>query len=80
MYIYIFQEMAACLKEEKGSLVAMSCDLREEEQILSMFEEIKSSHGGVDMCVNCAGLGKIASLIDGQTDKWREVLEVSTFS
>ena len=71
--------MVVGLKDEKGSLHAISCDLREEGQILSMFEEIKGLHGGVDVCVNCAGLGKIASLIDGETEKWREVLEVSLF-
>ena len=76
----ILQEMTVSLKREKGSLHAIPCDLREEGQILSMFEKIKGLHGGVDVCFNAAGLGKIASLINGETEKWREVLDVRGYN
>ena len=63
--------------EAKGKLVAMHCDLTKEEDILEMFRAIKDQLGGVDVCVNCAGLShKAAKLVDGETDKWRDILDV----
>ena len=75
-YLY-FQELVKSLEGETGSLLPLECDLRQEEQILAMFTQIRQVYGGVDVCVNCAGLGKIATLLDGETDKWREILDVS---
>ncbi|XP_070572613.1 dehydrogenase/reductase SDR family member 11-like [Ptychodera flava] len=61
----------------KGSLHAVKCDLRNEEEILSMFAEIKRNHGGVDVCINNAGLSINANLLDGRTDDWKTMLDVN---
>ena len=42
-----------------------------------MFGEIKKKYGGVDVCINNAGLGVDASLTGGETAKWKEMLDVS---
>ena len=55
----------------------MSCDLRKESDILLMFERIKADFGGVDVCVNNAGLIKDAPLLSGSTESWTEMLNVS---
>jgi len=54
----------------------MKCDVRKEEDILSMMSTIKSQLGGADICVNNAGLGNNAPLLSGTTEQWREMLEV----
>ena len=42
-----------------------------------MFEEIKSKFGGVDVCVNNAGVGsKDGALLTGSTEGWRNMLDV----
>ena len=43
-----------------------------------MFETIKSDPdlGGVDVCVNNAGLGHDDSLLEGKTSYWREMFDV----
>ena len=60
-----------------GKLVAMKCDVRKEEDILSMMSAIKSQFGGADICINNAGLGYDAPLLSGSTEVWREIMEVS---
>ena len=55
----------------------MKCDVRKEEDILSMMSAIKLQFGGADICVNNAGLGNDAPLLSGTTEQWREMLEVS---
>ena len=56
----------------------MKCDVRKEEDILSMMSEVKSQLGGADICVNNAGLARNAPLVSGSTEHWREMMEVSS--
>ena len=58
-------------------MVAMKCDVRKEEDILSVMSRIKSQFGGADICVNNAGLGHNAPLLSGTTEQWKEMMEVS---
>lgn len=55
-------------------------DLRQEPQILDMFESIRQDWGGVNVLVNNAGLGHKQPLIDGDTDAWREMLDVNVLA
>ena len=55
--------MADRLKTAKGKLYAHKCDLTKEDQILDMFSWIKKTLGGVDICVNNAGLGDYSTLL-----------------
>jgi NADP-dependent 3-hydroxy acid dehydrogenase YdfG len=65
---------------EEGKLLALACDLRDEREILAAFHEVRDTWGGVDVLVNGAGLGRDASLLEGQTEAWREMLEVNVLA
>ncbi|XP_052780121.1 dehydrogenase/reductase SDR family member 11-like isoform X1 [Mya arenaria] len=71
------KELADSLDGEKGSLTPILCDVRKEEQIQAMFEQIRSQLGGVDVCVNSAGLSHDAPLLTGATEQWRNMMEVN---
>ncbi|KAL4240357.1 Dehydrogenase/reductase SDR member 11 [Mactra antiquata] len=71
------QELADDLVGEAGSLTPMQCDVSKEDEVLSMFDNIKSSFGGVDVCVNNAGLSHDAPLLTGDTEQWRNMFEVN---
>ena len=66
-----------------GSLHAIKCDLTREDEILAMFAEIKEKFGGVDVCISNAGFshsGSVSSpmgILNGETAKWRDMLDVS---
>ena len=57
----------------------IQCDVTKEDQILSMFATIKDKLGGVDVCINNAGLFHNAPLLSGKTEDWRNMLEVSAY-
>ena len=73
------------LEELVGTLpdaetLAVSCDVRREDQIAAMFERIRAKWGGVDVLVNNAGLGHRAPLVSGSAEHWREMLEVNVLA
>jgi len=57
----------------------MKCDVSKEEEILSMYDKIKTQFGGADVCINNAGLIHPSPLLTGSTEEWREQIEVSKF-
>jgi len=62
------QQIAAKLKNEKGTFCPLQCDLRDEKNIVSMFKFIKDKFGVLHICVNNAGLAHKDSLLDGTTE------------
>ena len=50
--------------------------MRIEEDILNVFEVAKKQFGGVDVCINNAGLGHSSSILKGATSDWREMIDV----
>lgn len=60
-----------------GQAAAFPADLRREEAVVSAFAAVRKKWGGIDVLINNAGLGRQASLMAGDTHKWREMLEVN---
>jgi len=65
------------LAQEHASIHPMEVDLRDTDAIVALFQRIRSEHGGVDVLINNAGLGRRAPLMSGETEYWREMLEVN---
>ena len=42
-----------------------------------MFKDIENMYGGVDVCINNAGMAYNAPLLTGKTEDWRDMLNVS---
>ena len=68
--------MSSQLSGATGKIVAMKCDLRNEEEIKSVFVAIKAQYGGVDVCINNAGLSHQTPILTGDTEHFKEILEV----
>jgi NADP-dependent 3-hydroxy acid dehydrogenase YdfG len=56
------------------------CDVRDETQIDATLKEVRARHGGIDVLVNNAGLGRKAPLMSGATADWREMLETNVLA
>ncbi len=74
------QAVAAEIEGKGGECMSLCLDVRDEDAVLSAFDEIRSNWGGVDVLINSAGLGRVAPLMSGDTEAWREMLEVNVLS
>lgn len=63
-----------------SDVLIQSVDLRQESQILEFFEHVRQKWGGVDVLINNAGLGHREPLMTGETEAWREMLEVNVLA
>ena len=54
--LYFLKKLSEELKATKGKLHAHKCDLTKEEEMLALFDWIKTNLGGVDICINNAGV------------------------
>lgn len=68
------------LASEPGSLLPIVADLRQEAHILDMFGQIRREWGGVDVLVNSAGIGHKVSLIEGDSQLWRDMWLVNVLA
>ena len=64
-------------ESSKGKVFGLKCDIRNEEDITAMFKQVREQHGGVDVCINNAGLGHCAPLLQGDYSKFKDMMEVS---
>ncbi len=74
------EALRAELEGAEGELWPITADLRDEAQILSMFATTRERFGGVDVLINNAGLGYLAPLTSGATERWREMLELNVLA
>ena len=66
--------------ELPGETLVAPADLRREADILRVFAGLREEWGGVDVMINNAGLGYFSPLMDGDSEKWREMLEVNVLA
>lgn len=74
------QALANSLQAKGAAVLTCGCDLRDEASILRLFEQIRQTWHHLDVLVNNAGLGHRAPLMSGDTEAWREMLEVNVLA
>ncbi|RXG54088.1 Dehydrogenase/reductase SDR family member 11, partial [Armadillidium vulgare] len=68
------------LKGSKGSLLPLKCDLTKEADIRNVFDTIKKELGGVDICVNNAGLTNGKGILDSTVEEMHELSNVNVIA
>nr|XP_033341678.1 uncharacterized protein LOC117229348 [Megalopta genalis] len=71
------KELAESLEDCPGKLHPVECDVSKEESVVSAFAWVQENLGSVNVLVNNAGITKESSLIDGNLEDWRAVLDVN---
>ncbi|KAL7634971.1 UNVERIFIED_CONTAM: hypothetical protein RMT77_013956 [Armadillidium vulgare] len=75
------QELGEKLRNEKGTFLPVECDVTKDEDIYNLFDEIKKTFGGVDVCVNNAGIeGCGLDLLNGKPEEWRQITNVNVIA
>lgn len=66
------------LKEIGGSRIAgQTCDVRKYEEVTSLFKFTEETFGGLDVLVNNAGVGLLASVEEMTVEEWHTVIETN---
>ncbi len=60
-----------------GPVMAVPCDVTDEDQVDALFAAAVATHGRIDVVVNNAGLGGTADLVDMTDEQWHKVLDVT---
>ncbi len=76
----LLEDLAERLGARGADVLPVAVDLRREGDIAALFARVRSAWGGTDVLVNNAGLGRHSPLVDGQTEAWREMLEVNVLA
>lgn len=76
MDVRILKELASSVPGGSEHLLPVQCDLREKTEIMRMFDVIKDHWGGVDVCINNAGLALGPSIIEGDSEEWENMWQV----
>jgi 3-oxoacyl-[acyl-carrier protein] reductase len=69
------QKATACadsLDTARGAQV----DVRDESSVAALVDSIVATEGGLDVMVNCAGVGNAAHLVDYQLADWQHIIDV----
>ncbi len=74
------EERLRALADQVPGVYPVPVDLRNEASIRAAFERVERELGPCDVLVNNAGLGHNTGLLDGETDKWREMWEVNVLA
>ncbi|XP_012224678.2 farnesol dehydrogenase [Linepithema humile] len=75
------QQLAASLKREfKAEVYPMQCDVRQEKDILNVFQWAEKELGGVDVLINNAGVISSKTIIEGSTDEYHKILDVNVIA
>lgn len=59
-----------------GELMAMQCDVSKEADVVRLFGRIQDQFGGVDICINNAGVLLDAPILTGSTSDWQTMFDV----
>lgn len=66
--------------ECQARFLPVTCDVQDETSLKQLFERARTHFGAVDVLVNNAGIGYQTPLADGETQPWRDMLEVNVLA
>jgi glucose 1-dehydrogenase len=79
---YIGNENAAFrlvreIEASKGTAAAIKADVSREDEVISMFAELRRAFGTLDILVSNAGLQRTHPLVDMTREQWQTVIDVN---
>ncbi|MFK7831293.1 MAG: SDR family NAD(P)-dependent oxidoreductase [Congregibacter sp.] len=72
------EEVAQGLRDAGAEVLVVPCDVRDQAQVLALFDRTVDAFGAVDVLVNNAGVGYIMQpLVDISLEDWKLVMDVN---
>jgi NADP-dependent 3-hydroxy acid dehydrogenase YdfG len=73
-------EVTSAIEAQGGRALAQSMDVRDERQVAALVDAAVSQFGRLDIMVNNAGVSHPGTIIDGEVEGWREMLETNVLA
>ncbi len=64
------RQVAEGLRAEGGEVIVVKTDVRDGASVQRLVDEVVEAYGGVDVLVNCAGVGVHKTVIEMSDDEW----------
>uniref|UniRef100_A0AAR5PCU5 Farnesol dehydrogenase-like n=1 Tax=Dendroctonus ponderosae TaxID=77166 RepID=A0AAR5PCU5_DENPD len=71
------EKIAQKLTGQKGKLYAFKCDMTVEAEVIATIKQVIAKLGPVSILINNAGLSLSTSLLGGDAEKWKTVLDTN---
>lgn len=71
------EELSKSLVGKRGEFLYVTADVSKEDDVLRAYEWIERNVGPVHILVNNAGVAMATSLVDGETNLWKEVFDTN---
>lgn len=71
------QESKKIIENSGGKATVFTADIRDVEQVRELVSSAVNETGRLDIMVNCAGVSYSGSIIEGDIEKWRSMLETN---
>jgi len=66
------------IENNGGKVLAVECDVTDEEQAHKLIQKAEQEFGSVDILVNNAGVMLLSRIERGLSDQWRQMFDVNT--
>ncbi|KAJ3660769.1 hypothetical protein Zmor_005201 [Zophobas morio] len=70
-------ELIKKFENKPESLHSYAVDVTQDEEVVKFYQEITQSLGAVHILVNCAGVIRQDTLVDGKTENWKIILDTN---
>ncbi len=70
------KQLSDCL-EGPGIFVPILCDVSKEDDVIEVMKIVEEKFGGVDVCVNNAGVTQNTTILEGSIEKWKHIVETN---
>jgi NAD(P)-dependent dehydrogenase (short-subunit alcohol dehydrogenase family) len=71
------EETATEITRQGGHVLAIVGDVSREEDVVSLFQQVKDTYGRIDILINCAGIVAVRPFVEMDTTTWDQVLGVN---
>ena len=69
-------DAAIARADSLGSARGVAVDVRDEGSVAALLDSVMATEGGLDVMVNCAGVGGAALLVDYELAEWQHIIDV----
>ncbi|KAJ3660768.1 hypothetical protein Zmor_005201 [Zophobas morio] len=73
------EELTKKFENKTEDLHSYATDITKDEEVIKLYQDITKTLGPVNVLINCAGIARHDTLINGKTENWKSVFDTNVF-